>query len=215
MKPSLTPILLLASLLGGWQSTYGQITTPRDPVRLRERTVPKVDRGEAYVSLLTRVTGEPILAIRYPWKRHARPSVEVRILDEAEPDGPLIRPQFFLSHIMKGDTTKAVYDGQDDSEDVAQRVTFTEGDVNFSILGARNVLGRPAVCVSSLSRPADAPPQTRAAFPLLLPWSIDERTLYLELPAEHFSKKAKIRIWFLRGKGIVWVADTTWPGTPR
>jgi len=219
MKTPLSEILLLACLLSGWQAAQADITRGSDANQPPQRTAPKVDRGEAYVSVLTQPTGEPILVIRYPWKRHARPSVEVRIVDEKEVNNPLIRPQFFTRDVMKGDITMAVYDCQDRSEDVAQRVTFAEGDTDFSIFGTRNVLGRPSVCLSSLTKPPNAPPnappERRAAFPLLRPWSIDERTLYLELPAEHFSKRSKIRIWFLRGKDIVWVANTTWPGTPR
>jgi hypothetical protein len=214
MKTLVTAILLLAFVFSTWQTAPADITGPP----LRERPAPQVDRGESYVSVLSRPTGEPILVIRYPWKRHERPSVEVRILDEAEVGNPLIRPQFFAHDLMKGDITKALFDCQDKSEDVAQRVTFAEGRTDFSIHGARNVLGRPSVCVSSRTirtSTTDPPPETRAAFPLLRPWSIDQRTLYLELPAEHFSERSKIRIWLLRRKDIVWVADTTWPGTPR
>ncbi|NQT18014.1 MAG: hypothetical protein HQ582_35005 [Planctomycetes bacterium] len=215
MKTPLAQVLLLACVLCGWQAARADITRGRDTNPNRERTAPKVDRGESYVSVLSQTTGEPILVIRYPWKRHARPSVEVRILGEKELDNPLIRPQFFVHDVMKGDITKALYDCQDRSEDVPQRVAFSEGNANFSIFGTRNVLGRPSVCVSSRTTTVDSPPETRAAFAMLRPWSIDERTLYLELPAEHFSKRSKIRIWFLRGKDIVWMANTTWPGTPK
>lgn len=215
MKTPLSEILLLACLLSGWQAAQADITRGSDTGRRPQRIVPEVDRGESYVSVLSQTTGEPILVIRYPWKRHARPSVEVRILDKSDVDNRLIRPQFFTRDVMKGDITTALYDAQDRSEDVVQRVAFSEEPTDFSIVGARNVLGRPSVCVSSLTKPPDAPPETRAAFPLLRAWSIDERTLYLELPAEHFSKKSKIRVWFLRGQDIVWVANTTWPGTPQ
>ena len=196
-------------------------------------------RGDSFVSVITQPTGEPILAIRYPWKRHAKPSIELRILREGEVDNPLIRPLFFRHNIMKGGVTKAVYQCQDDSEDTAQTATFSQDNADFRVLGARNSLGRPAVCVacrinpdeisqktesliselartgqeSALSRRFVA--ETRAAYCLLDAWAVDERTLYLELPAEEFSQQSEIRVWFLRDKEIVWRADTTWPGTPQ
>lgn len=196
-------------------------------------------RGEPFVSVLTRPTGEPLLVVRYPWKRHAKPSVEVRVLDPGDVDDPLIRPLFFRHDIMKGNVTEAVYRCQDDSEDTRQTATFSQGEADFEVFGARNSLGRPAVCVASriapepVSRETEAlvaeltrtgqvsalrlrsEPETRAAYCLLDAWAVDQRTLYLELPATHFAQPSKIRLWFLRGKDIVWTADATWPGAPE
>jgi hypothetical protein len=196
-------------------------------------------RGEAFVSVITQPTGEPILVVKYPWKRHAKPSIEVRVLDPSEVDNPLIRPLFFRHDIMKGDVTKSVYRCQDDSEDTSQTATFSEGNADFEIFGARNSLGRPAVSVACRIAPAEispetksrfseralaelepllplrSEPETRAAYGLLDAWAVDERTLYLELPPSHFSQRSKIRLWFLRDKDVVWTANINWPGTPE
>ncbi|HUT89279.1 MAG TPA: hypothetical protein VMY37_07270 [Thermoguttaceae bacterium] len=198
-----------------------------------DRKAAKMDRGDAFVSVVTQPTGEPILVIKYPWKRHARPSVEVRVLEPSEADNPLIRPLLFLHAIMKGDVTTAVYRCQDDSEDTSQTATFSRDGMDYEVFGARNSLGRPSVCVAcqtatqrprtvaevveesdSLIEASTTPPEpeTRAAFPLLDAWAVDERTLYLELPAKYFSRPSKIRVWLMRHKDIVWTAEADWPG---
>ena len=204
-----------------------------------DKKAAEMDRGDAFVSVITQHTGEPILVIKYPWRRHARPSVEVRVLEPSEVDAPLIRPLLFLHAIMKGDVTTAVYRCQDDSEGTSQTATFSREGMDFEVFGARNSLGRPSVCVAcqtatrqrrtaaeaaeeaeesdsvveSFTTPPPEP-ETRAAFSLLGAWAIDDRTLYLELPAKHFSRPSKIRVWLLRHKDIVWTADVVWPGTP-
>ena len=201
-----------------------------------DKKAAEMDRGDAFVSVITQHTGEPILVIKYPWKRHARPSVEVRVLEPSEVDSPLIRPLLFLHTVMKGNVTTAVYRCQDDSEDTSQTATFSKDGMDFEVFGARNSLGRPSVCVAcqtatqrrrtaaeaaqaaeesdsvieSFTTPPE--PETRAAFPLLDAWAVDERTLYLELPAKHFSRPSKIRVWLLRHKDVVWTADADWPG---
>ncbi len=198
-------------------------------------------RGEAFVSMLTRHSGAPILAVRYPWKRHARPSVEVRVLHSSELGAPLIRPMFFVHSLMKGNVTTAVYRCQDKSENVPQSAVFSKGEFDFEVFGARNSLGRPSVCVTARtandrprapakptqSQEADELsvalpesrlparlPETRAAFPLLDAWAVDDHTLYLELPAKYFAQPCKLRIWLLRRSQIVWTATLDWPGYP-
>jgi len=194
-------------------------------------------RGDAYVSLITRPTGEPILKIEYPWNRHARPSLEVRVLAPDEVDAPLIRPLFFVATIMEGEVTRTVYQCQGDSERTAQVATFRRDGMDFEVFGARNALGRPSVCAACRTAPGrrqtlaevieeaeqsepeieslvEAPkPETRAVFPLLDAWAVDRRTLYLELPAKYFSQPSKIRVWLLRRDDVLWRADVDWPGT--
>lgn len=183
--------------------------------RARTKHAAEPGRGESFVSVLTRHTGEPILVVKYPWKRHARPSVEVRILDEEEVDNRLIRPLFFMHDIFKGEVTTAVYHCVERSEDVPLTAAFSRGEIDFTIFGARNSLGRPSASVACRTTTVDPPPETRAAFCLLDTWAVDQRTLYLDLPSEYFARPRKIRVWFLRDKDIVWTADTTWPGTPE
>jgi hypothetical protein len=213
-----------------------------DAARPPDKKPAAVDRGEAFVSIIKQPTGEPILVIKYPWKRHLHPSIEVRTLDPSEVDNPLIRPLFFTHDLMKGEVTTAIYHCQDNSDKLQQTASFTKEGMNFEVFGARNLLGRPSVCVAS--RPAarhgvlqtpggvnveefgsdlaaiyaartDHEPESRAAFCLLDAWALDDDTLYLELPAKYFSKPAKIRVWLLRDKDIVWTANADWPGVPE
>lgn len=193
-------------------------------------------RGDDYVSIITRPAGEPILRIEYPWKRHSRPSVEVRVLEPSEVDAPLIRPLLFRHTFMKGNVTRIVYRCQYDSGGTSQVAAFRKEGTDFEVFGARNSLSRPSVCVASRTAPerprtvaevvekeesgpetemdAEPPqPEIRAAFPLPDAWAVDGRTLCLELPAKYFSQPGTLRVWLLRQKNIVWTADVDWPGT--
>lgn len=231
---------LSATLLVAVAICYSGITraerTQGHPDQRPKPNAAEAARGDAYVSVIKQHTGEPILAINYPWKRHARPSVEVRILDEKDVDNPLIKPLFFRHDIMKGAVTTAVYHCQDRSEDVPQTASFSKGTHDFEVLGARNLLGRPAVRVACRWRStlADLPPKTAealrsmddeeitsrvmppsetwAVFCLLGAWAVDQDTLYLELPSDYFAQQSKIRVWFLRENDVVWAANATWPG---
>ena len=238
MRSRLHPFVLMVLVLGAsppWRAEAAD----RQIDRPAEKLVSEPTRGESFVSVITQPTGEPILAVNYPWKRHAKPSVEGRVLDPSEVDNSLIRPLFFRHDVMKGNVTKAIYQCQDKSEDLRQTATFSEGNADFEIVGVRNSLGRPAVCVACRIAPDEVSRETesliaelartgqesmlslkfqretRAAYCLLDAWAVDERTLYLELPASHFSQPSKIRVWLLRDKDIVWTADITWPGTPE
>ena len=180
------------------------------------KTAAKAGPATSYVSVIKRRTGEPILVVKYPWKRHARPSVEIRVLQKSEVDDAMIRPLFFVHDIMKGKVTTAVYHCQDRSAGLNQTGTFSKDKVDFEIFGARNALGRPSVCVACGTKPIESERETRAraAFPLLDAWAVDQRTLYLELPPQYFSDPSTIRVWLLRGKDIVWTQTARWPGIP-
>ena len=231
--------LVLGLLVLGISATSPAEAADRQIDRPAKKLVSEPTRGESFVSVITQPTGEPILAINYPWRRHAKPSIEVRVSDPSEVDNSLIRPLFFRHDVMKGNVTKAVYQCQDKSEDLSQTAAFSEGNADFEIFGARNSLGRPAVCVACRIAPDEVSRETesliaelartgqeamlslkfqretRAAYCLLDAWAVDERTLYLELPASHFSQRSKIRVWLLRDKDVVWTANITWPGTPE
>jgi hypothetical protein len=211
MTVRLLAVMLLVFVVCVWQTVQAE-TAPRSPGQRPGKGTTEAGQGDAFVSVITQHTGGPLLVIRYPWKRHALPSVEVRVLAEDEVDNRLLRPLFFQRRIMKGGITEAVYHCQDRSEGVRQTATFLKDNIDFDIFGARNSLGRPSVCVACRTTTVDPPPETRAAFCLLDAWALDERTLNLELPAKYFSEPGKIRVWLIRDKDIVWTATTTWPG---
>jgi hypothetical protein len=238
MRICLHPVVLVVLVLAASAGSQAE-AADRQIDRSAEMPLVEPARGESFVSVITQPSGGPILVVKYPWKRHAKPSVEVRVLDPSEVDKPLIRPLFFRHDIMKGDVTTAVYQCQDNSDELPQTATFSEGNADFEVFGARNSLGRPAVCVACRIVPEAAAdetaslladlartgqetmlsmkfrPEMRAAYCLLDAWAVDRRTLYLELPASHFSQRSKIRVWLLRGKDIVWTANMTWPGAPE
>jgi hypothetical protein len=152
--------------------------------------------------------------VSYPWKRHARPSIEIQELEGKEPNDGQMTPLFFLHDIMKGKVTQAVYLCQDRGAEVPQTATFSQDDIDFEAFGARNSFDRPSVCVACRTKPDPSGPETtaRAIFCLLNAWATDQRSLFLELPRSYFTKPGLIRVWFLAGKDILWTQVVEWPG---
>jgi len=188
------------------------------PMAQPPRSAPPATRGPratSYVSLIKKRNGDRALAIRYPWKVHLRPSVEIRIVTGKDVEPRSIRPRFFLSEYMKGEATVAIYRCQDKASGVPVRETLTANDLDLEIVGRRNWLGRPAVYV--LERPpADGPrPGTAAAFCLLDAWALNRRLLYLDLPPEDFAERGKMYVWFLRDEKLLWTETVDWPGYPK
>lgn len=178
----------------------------------------------AYVSVETPAAGEPMLVIRYPWRVHARSSVEVRtFVKNEEEDSPRVRPLHFRNDFMKDEFTIGVYKAQDESDSVRVVAKMTRREIEFSAIGERNLLGRPSVVVTcrtdvmqkDLKEVKEPEQARRAAYPLLEPWAADERTLFLSLPEDNFTETAKIRVWFLSGDDIVWSETLQWPGLPK
>lgn len=164
------------------------------------------------------------LLIAYPWKVHRRPSVEIRLVAGKDADAGAVRPLFFLSEYMKGEVTVAVYRCQDEAAGAPVRESLTEKEVEFEILGRRNSLAKPSVCVVhrfAADEPdggttADEPDGgTAAVFCLLPAWAIDKRLLRLDLPRQDFAKPGKMHVWFLREGTIVWKETLDWPGNAR
>jgi len=167
------------------------------------------------VSVVEQPVGDPIVVIRYPWTMHARPSVEVRLLAEAEADNYELRPLCFVDDFMKGEVTVKVYHCQDRSADTALSLAYSERDVDFEFLGERNSLGRPSVRVVYQTKTGVPESGASAVYCLLKSWAVDKRTLYLDLPPGYFARSGRVRVWFLRGKDIVWSETAQWPGTAK
>ena len=171
------------------------------------------------VSLVKGRGGDRPLVINYPWKVHLRPSIEVRLVTgkDAGPSG--IRPLFFVEEHFKGEVKVTVYRCQDGADGMGTRQSLTENKLDFEVLGRRNSLGKPAVCVvhrfaADDPNPGDAPGAV-AVFCSLPGWAINKRLLQLDLPREDFAQPGKLYVWFLRDDTILWKETVDWPGHGR
>jgi hypothetical protein len=153
-----------------------------------------------------------VLVITYPWKVHLRPSIEVRLVTGKDADLSDVRPLFFVKEYMKGAVTVNVYHCLDRAAGVPQRHAFTENGIELEILGRRNSLGRPSVCVARRVPDDDPAPGAAAVFCLLPSWAVDKGLLRLELPPDYFGDAGRIYVWFLRGGKVLWEERADWPG---
>lgn len=234
MTRSVLPACLVVFLLGnlvGWfrvQAAESQPaakkaapaakanTTPRSAAPQPAKTWTAADLGgtrEPYAEITLVPTGKPLLAIHYPWRVHARPSVEVRWLGDEEADTGEIRPLQFVGDLMKGEITSAVHDVRDKAAQTAVKRSLKIRDRDCEILGDRNSLGKPAATVVFPERSGDATDRAaRAVFFPLDAWAVDRGTLRLELPAAHFAQPGRIRVWFYREGNLLWWKTLAWPG---
>jgi len=168
-------------------------------------------KGTSYASVFALRPGEPTLVVEYPWKAHAIPSVEVRLLTGELPEPAEIRPLVFMKNFMKGDVNIRVYRCYDHSASSPTRVAFTEKDIDFEAVGQRNSLGKPSVCL--LHRITEGPaPGAGAVFCLLDSWAVNKGLLYFDLPKEYFPKPGTLRVWFFGRGDLVWSEMVAWPG---
>ncbi|MHB8903265.1 MAG: hypothetical protein ACYC6Y_31270 [Thermoguttaceae bacterium] len=177
--------------------------------------------GTNYVSIETPVGGQPMLVVRYPWTLHKSPSVEVRTYVDGEEESARIRPLLFTNRYMKDTVTITIYQTQAASEATRTIAGFERGDITFEAVGERNLLNRPAVCVTCLTevlkpnREAFREKARWAIYPFMEPWAADDQTLFFSLPEVTFSDPAKIRVFFLRDDDLVWSETKSWPGLKK
>ncbi len=200
------PLLLLAVLVTcpGGAATAG--VPPRAPPTARR------PKATSCVSLVKRRGGERALVIDYPWKVHRRPSVEVRLVTGKDPGPSVVRPLFFVNEYMKGEVKVTLYRAEDASAGGKVRKPLTEKEVEFEILGRRNSLGKPSVCVVHRFAAKEPAPGTTAVYCLLPAWAINKKLLYLDLPREDFVQPGKLYVWFLRDDRVLWTEAVEWPG---
>lgn len=171
---------------------------------------------DSYIEIIREPNGRPLLVIHYPWKAHRRPSIEIRQLAADEKDTGEIRPLGFLSRIMKGDVTSAVYQCRDRSAEtpVSRKLKYEGQD--YELVGMKNRLGSGSVYAVFPPNPEAKNPIDRAVarlvYPLLACWAMDDRTLVLELPEQYFAEPCWIRVWLMREGSIVWWKTVAWPG---
>jgi hypothetical protein len=173
---------------------------------------------EPYAEITHAAGGKPVLAIHFPWRVYSQPSIEVRWMGDQEADTRDIRPLQFVADVMKGQLRSDVYTCRDKAADTPIRKAIKVRDRDGEILGDRNLLGKPAatVILPELPRTTETTEATdhaaRAVFFPLDSWAVDRRTLWLELPAAHFSEPGRIRVWFYREGNLLWWKTVAWPG---
>ncbi len=201
------PLLLLAlSLTWPSESAMAQVSPESASAAPRPRAAPRVTRVQKSRG------GGQVLVVSYPWKVHSRPSVEVRLVTGEDPGPSVIRPLFFVEDYLKGAAKVSLWRCQDKATVKGVREPLTASDVEFELVGGRNSLGEPSVCVVHRFE-ADKPGAGTAAIYCRLPaWAIDKRTLYLDLPREDFAERGKLYVWFLRQGTILWRETLDWPG---
>lgn len=202
------------SLLCGLLIVCGLTGMPHLAIAASPGEGPKTD----YVSIETPAGGEPMLVVRYPWATHKKPSIEIRTYVKGEEESVRIRPLLFRHGFMKDEITVTVFETQAASASTRTTVDFTRRDIRFTAVGQRNLLGRPAVCLTcatEILRPNKTPfPENSrwAIYPFMEPWAVDDETLFLSLPEPTFEGPAKLRIFFLRDDDVVWSEIEHWPG---
>jgi len=187
------------------------------PAQQAENVLPgvRMETDTSFAHLVKERSGRHTLVINYPWKAHRQPSVEVRLVTGQQADLAGARPLFFAKQYLKGEVTVNVYHCHDASAGVATSQPLTKNEITFEIIGRRNSLGKPSVCIAR-HIPNDEPAPGAAVVYCLLPsWSLDKGMLNLDLPPEYFAKPGKLFVWFLRGEKVLWQEVEAWPGYSR
>ena len=183
-------------------------------------------KGASYVSLQRLSPEQCWLSVDYPWHAHAKASIEVRLVTEEKAGMAAVAPIDFVAAAMKGEVETKVSQCLQAAYNVGQKLPITHADLPMEIIGQRNSLGKPAVCVAAKFKKADkadkdekkeeqkpeAPLGAWTAFCLLDCWSMNRHTLHLDLPREYFAKPGKLHVWFLRDGKPLWQEQLDWPG---
>jgi len=211
-----TPVLVLTLLVAStsipgttWADAADTASTPsNEPATVMDKY------AESFVDVARRSTGQPILVVDYPWREHAKASIEIRQLASDEVDDEAGKPLFFRHELMKGPALVSISRCLDECSDGRARAEFTEREIDFEIIGDRNSFSSPSVRVACRTKykPRGGKTVSRVVFPLLEPCSTDKDRLYLDLPKEYFPQECTVRLWMLRGRDVVWTTTVRWPG---
>ena len=164
------------------------------------------------LSLVQPRIGQQTLLVEYPWKVHQQPSVEVRLVTKDAIDQSGARPLFFVNEHVKGELLVKVYQCLDAAEGTGTTEPLDVDDIEMEILGRRNSLGKPSVCLVRTVPGDDPTPGAGAIFCHLQAWSTNQAMLCLDLPRPYFSESGQLHVWFLRGDKVVWEEQIDWPG---
>jgi hypothetical protein len=184
---------------------------------LRGQELPKtesVDQPKTtnYVSVDKTPAGENVLLISYPWRTHAKASVEVRLITDKKDFDARVKPLRFAMVRFDDDTNRRILSTFDEAVDRPSTWKAEAGGLKWEIIGHSNHFGRAATWF--VNTPVKDGPHVgiTAAFYPPDPWAINDRLLSLDLPRDGFDQPGKLYIWFLRGDRILWQEELVWPG---
>jgi len=170
------------------------------------------EKEASYASLFVSRGGRRVLLVDYPWARHDDASIEIRLLSGEAPGIDKVRPLGFVARHFRGKVRMKVYDVQDAAATGDTSRPLTVDETEFEIIGSRSSLGSQAVYLVRTIPPQESPPGATAVYCLLPAWSINRGLLHLDLPREQFAPAGKLRVWFLRGRDVLWSQTLDWPG---
>jgi len=202
----LLPVLTLLLWAGpaGWAGAQ----TPGDAAP-QARKPPKT----AYASVFKDRKENPVLLVEYPWKVHAKPSIEVRLVTGKDETAPGEPPMFFMKTRMKGKAAEQVYYCLDRSTDAGISKSFKDGEIDFEIVGRTNALEKPAVSVTARTKNEEGDWEALGTVFLLLDsWAINKGSLYVDLPPGTFAEAGTLHVWVLRDDTVLWKQALPWPG---
>jgi len=170
------------------------------------------EKEATFASLFAGRGGRRVLLVDYPWARHDDASIELRLLSGEAPGREEVRPLGFVARHFRGKVRMKVYDAQDAAATGDTARPLTVDDTEFEIVGSRNTMGSRAVYLVRSIPAKESAPGAAAVYCLLPAWSLNRGLLHLDLPREHFAPAGKLRVWFLRGRDVLWSQTLDWPG---
>jgi hypothetical protein len=169
-----------------------------------------------YVSVEKISSGENVLAVRYPWKKHEKASLEVRLIPDKNDFAARVKPLRLASMRIEPETQKHIFKMFDDALTRPSTWSAEIGGIRWEIFAQANYRDRGAYWfITTPEKGAKKENEffgNAAVFTLLDPWVIDNRLMMFDLPRKYFGKPGKMYVWFLRGDRIVWQQELMWPG---
>lgn len=153
--------------------------------------------------------GGPILTIEFPWRSYARPSLQMAVIDAAQPDPAALQPlpldgqaAIVLWESLVGKINKPVHAGSDELLQTVTTFLPLNGGALLRVRAMVNSLGKTAAFgVESKDR-------NTAVFYLLEGWSDAPdrvRMRWSDLDrAGKVAEAAQLRVWFLSEEKVVW-----------
>jgi hypothetical protein len=177
---------------------------------------PRQPQEPPHVSLVKHRSGAPVLLMEYPWKVHARASIELRLVTGDNPQPVEAPPLYFLQTRMKK-ANDAVQRCYSHASEAGEKAPFkTDDGIDLEIIGRRNVLEKPSLYVveriKADKKDEGATAGAAAALIMLDSWAMNEKLLYVDLPPDAFAAPGKLHVWFLRADKPLWKEVIDWPG---